>query len=32
MPDEWKQNKNVFQDTYLGLAKWINKQLIKKND
>ena len=30
MPDEWKQNKNVFQDTYEGLAKWINKQLTKK--
>jgi hypothetical protein len=30
MPDEWKQNKNVFQDTYEGLAKFVNKQLTKK--
>ena len=30
MPDEWKANKNVFQDTYEGLAKWVNKQLTKK--
>jgi len=32
MPEEWKANKNVFQDTYQGLAKWVNKQLSKKND
>ena len=32
MPEEWKANKNVFQDTYEGLAKWVNKQLDKKND
>ena len=30
MPDEWKAHKNVFQDTYMGLAKWINDQLTKK--
>ena len=29
MPEEWKANKNVFQDTYQGLAKWINTQLTK---
>jgi hypothetical protein len=29
MPDEWKLNKNVFQESYEGLAKWINKQLTK---
>ena len=29
MPEEWKSNKNVFQDTYQGLATWINKQLTK---
>ena len=29
MPEEWKANKNVFQDTYEGLAKWVNKQLTK---
>ena len=27
MPDEWKKHKNVFQESYQGLAKWINKQL-----
>jgi hypothetical protein len=32
MPDEWKEHKNVFQDTYEGLAKWVNKQLTKSND
>ena len=32
MPDEWKQNKNVFQDTYEGLAKWINNQMNKKDE
>jgi len=30
MPDEWKAHKNVFQDTYQGLAKWINNQLTKQ--
>ena len=29
MPDEWKQHKNVFQETYEGMAEWINKQLTK---
>jgi len=29
MPEEWKVNKNVFQDTYEGLAKFVNKQLTK---
>ena len=29
MPEEWKANKNVFQDTYQGLAKFVNKQLTK---
>ena len=32
MPEEWKANKNVFQDTYQGLAKFVNKQLTKSND
>ena len=32
MPDEWKENKNVFQDTYEGLAKWINRQMNKKDE
>jgi hypothetical protein len=27
MPDEWKKHKHVFQETYEGLAKWVNKQL-----
>ena len=27
MPDEWKEHKHVFQDTYEGLAKFVNKQL-----
>jgi hypothetical protein len=27
MPDEWKAHKNVFQESYEGLAKWVNKQL-----
>jgi len=31
MPDEWKKHKNVFQETYDGMAKFINKQLNKKN-
>ena len=30
MPEEWNEHKNVFQDTYEGLAKWINNQLTKK--
>jgi hypothetical protein len=29
MPAEWKQNKNVFQETYEGLTKFIDKQLTK---
>jgi hypothetical protein len=29
MPDEWKVHKHVFQETYEGFAKWINKQLTK---
>ena len=29
MPEEWKNHKNVFQDTYEGLAKFVNKQLNK---
>ncbi len=29
MPKEWKQHKNVFQETYEGMAKFINKQLGK---
>jgi hypothetical protein len=29
MPTEWKQNKNVFQETYEGLTKFIDKQLTK---
>jgi len=31
MPEEWNEHKNVFQDTYEGLAKWINNQLTSKN-
>ena len=27
MPDTWAKHKNVFQENYQGLAKWINKQL-----
>ena len=29
MPKEWKQHKNVFQESYEGMAKFINKQLTK---
>ena len=29
MPEEWKVHKHVFQETYEGLAKWINKELTK---
>ena len=29
MPKEWKQHSNVFQETYEGMAKFINKQLTK---
>ena len=29
IPKEWSQHKNVFQETYEGMAKWINKQLTK---
>jgi hypothetical protein len=27
MPEEWQKHKNVFQESYDGLHKWINKQL-----
>ena len=30
MPSEWKGHANVFQETYDGMAKFINKQLTKK--
>ena len=29
MPKEWSQHSNVFQETYDGMAKFINKQLTK---
>jgi len=29
MPKEWSQHKNVFQESYEGMAKFINKQLTK---
>ena len=29
MPNEWSKNKNVFQETYDGMAKFIDKQLTK---
>ena len=29
MPKEWAQHGNVFQETYDGMAKFINKQLTK---
>ena len=29
IPKEWSQHKNVFQETYEGMAKFINKQLTK---
>jgi hypothetical protein len=29
MPDEWSKHKNVFKETYEGMAKYINKQLTK---
>jgi hypothetical protein len=29
MPEEWKKHKNVFRETYEGMAKFINKQLTK---
>ena len=29
MPKEWSQHGNVFQETYDGMAKFINKQLTK---
>jgi len=30
MPKEWSQHSNVFQETYDGMARFINKQLTKK--
>ena len=30
MPKEWSRQGNVFQETYDGMAKFINKQLTKK--
>ena len=30
MPEEWKKHGNVFQETYDGMARFINKQLTKK--
>jgi hypothetical protein len=27
MPEEWTKHKNVFQETYEGMAKFVNKQL-----
>ena len=30
MPEEWSQHSNVFQETYDGMARFINKQLTKK--
>jgi hypothetical protein len=30
MPEEWKKHPNVFQETYEGMARFINKQLAKK--
>ena len=29
MPKEWSQHKNVFQESYEGMARFINKQLTK---
>ena len=29
MPGDWKQHSNVFQESYEGMAKFINKQLTK---
>jgi len=29
MPEDWEKHKNVFQETYEGMAKFINKQLTK---
>jgi hypothetical protein len=29
MPEEWSKHGNVFQETYEGMAKFINKQLTK---
>ena len=29
MPDEWSKHKNVFQESYEGMAKFIQKQLTK---
>ena len=29
MPEEWKKHPNVFQETYEGMARFINKQLTK---
>jgi len=29
MPEDWKKHSNVFQETYDGMAKFINKQLTK---
>ena len=31
MPKEWSQHGNVFQETYDGMARFINKQLKKSN-
>jgi len=30
IPEEWKKHPNVFQETYEGMARFINKQLAKK--
>ena len=29
LPKEWKQHANVYQETYNGMARFINKQLTK---
>jgi hypothetical protein len=30
MPEEWRKHTNVYQETYDGMAKFINRQLTKK--
>jgi len=29
MPKEWSEHQNVFQETYDGMAKFVQKQLTK---
>jgi hypothetical protein len=32
MPEQWSKHKNVYQETYEGMAKFVNKQLTKQKN